>query len=184
MPYTAEDVTITYGYRDSDLSEGNAMVRLPGSTTLADAETFGVTNLLPLLNALGSSPYAVNITMRRNRDLAPAGGAGEGEKKGVFLFVNDAKGQPTTKVAIPGIADVMEGDNRNINQVNADVQKFLFAVISGKQSDGTTDIVTGITGCVSRRGNALISASATLTKAKRAYKYHVASGKNARRRSS
>jgi hypothetical protein len=177
---------ISYLYRDQDLSEAQSLLKVPAATTFADAETFGVTNLLPLMNALCDTiPYGVNIIQRRNRDLAPVDGAGEGEKKGTFLVVNDARGQPTTRISVPGLnATLLKGDRKTIDQDDAAVDEFLNALITGTQADGTTPIVAGVTGCVSRRGNAFISSDAANNRAKAAYKYHVASGSGSRRRSS
>lgn len=188
MAFTAEDMIATYLYRDEDLNEATSQVRIPTATTFADAETFAVDNLLPLLNDLSdATPFGVNIIQRRNRTGASVDGAGEGEKKGIFLIINDARGQPTTKVAVPGIDRLLlKGDYKTIDQENTDVIALLNAIIGGKQADGTTDIVAGITGCVSRRGNNFVSSSSLpdTYRAKASYKYHVASGKGSSRRSS
>jgi len=184
MPFTAEDMTTTFLYRDEDLNEASAQVRFPVATTFADAETYAITNLLPLFDPLTiGTPYAVNIIQRRNRNLAPNDGSGEGEKKATFLIINDARGQPTTKVSIPGCdGTILKSDEKNIDQSQAAVDEFLNAIIAGVQADGTTPIIAGITGCVSRRGSAFVSSSSAANRAKAAYKYHIRSGRGARRR--
>jgi hypothetical protein len=186
MPYTEEGMSISYLFKDADQAKSLSQIPLPATTTLADAETYAITSMGPLITAISSTqPYGMNIVYTRTRDGALNAGTGERERKGVFLVTGDARGQPTTRIEIPGISPaVMATDNKTINQNNALVAEFLQAILRGKEADEITDIVAGVTGCVSQRGYALVnSGTDPAAKAKSAYKYHRASGRGARRRS-
>jgi hypothetical protein len=186
MPYTSSGVQVLYLFQDADLSKSTTTIPLPAATTLADAQTFAITNMSPLVTAISSTqPYGANIVMTRTRDGAPASGTGEKEMKGTFLIQTDARGKPTTRIEIPGISPaLLASNNKDIDQTNALVETFLQGILRGKQADGTTDIVTGITGCVSSRGYGLVNFSTVPNgvRIKSAYKYHRASGKGTKRR--
>jgi hypothetical protein len=182
MPFSADKTYINYLYADADDAKSQYTVNVPETAGAADVKTFADTHL-PLVNAVSAlQPYGYNVVHRRTRDGAPAGGAGEKEKKGVFLFAVNAPGRPTMKVSVPGPQDaIMAGDNESIDQINAAVVTFLHALLTGT-TDGTTPIAAGISGAVSSRGDGLLSSSATAPEAKRAYKYHRASSRTSRRR--
>jgi hypothetical protein len=185
MPYSVDGLSVNYLFKDADGAKSTTEIPLPISAALADAETFAVTNMAPLVTAISNTqPYGLNVIQTRTRDGAPDFGTGEKEMKGVFLVTANARGQPTTKIEVPGIAPALLADNeRDIDQDNALVQVFLQAILRGKQADEATDIVTGVTGAYSQRGYALVnSATDPDAKARQAYKYHRASGRGSRRR--
>jgi hypothetical protein len=187
MPFTAEQTTISYLFEDADGANSTHTLYADGTAAIPDVETFALAHLAllydpvtpaPIITSL--QPYGLNINQWRSNDAGVTTGAGEKEKKGVFLFRTDGIRNPTMKVSIPGIQDaVMTGSNEIIDQANPAVQAFLYAIISGT-TDGTTAIVAGIPGVVNSRGNDVITASATGQTAKRAYKYHRQSSKTAR----
>lgn len=186
MAFTNESKNLHFLFRDAGNATAQTLIPFLKTATLEQLETYGLDVLLDIEQISTLQPYGMNILHRRTNDAAGVNGTDERERKGVLLITVDVRGKPSMKLSIPGIKqDVLATDNKTINQTHADMQALLHAILRGKRADGTTDIVAGVTGCISPRGGALVnSGDATTPLIKAAYMYHRASGVYGQRRRS
>jgi len=186
MAFTGESKNLHYLFRDAGKASAQTLIPFLATVLLEQIATYGIAAITDIEQISTLQPYGMNILHRRTNNAAGASGTDERERKGVLLFRVDVRGKPSMKVSIPGIKqDVLATDNKTIDQTNANVQALLQAILRGKQADGTTDIVAGVTGCISPRGGVLINeGDATAPLIKAAYMYHRASGVYGQRRRS
>lgn len=122
--------------------------------------------LVTVVQALTDSPISgVSAVVRAVQNPRPTVGAGEAEKKGVFLF-GDANGGKLFRMKIPGIKEAcLTANKRDIDLSNSLIAAFL------------TAMTTGDVRCVTENGINLTGVGIG-----DAYKQHASSHKGKRRR--
>ena len=131
MSFAAKPViTVTYTFRDNDGKESTTEVLLPGATTAANAVTFA--NAARALLVLLSDAVCIsqNVIIGSYENSIPTIPSSDVENKGVLLF-GSANGLKSS-IAIPSILEsVLQGNNQDIDQSNADVSAFIDAMTLG-----------------------------------------------------
>lgn len=132
-------MSVTLSMRDQEFSESRMRIHYL-NPQFAIVPDFGAPvylsyvhgTLVGVVQALTDSPImAVSAVVRAVQSPRPTVGAGEAEKKGVFLF-GDANGGKLFRMKIPGIKEAcLSGNKRDIDLTNSLIVAFLTAMTSG-----------------------------------------------------
>lgn len=122
--------TIEFSFRDNDGARSTCEVLIPGSTTPANVITFA-TALRPLVAALSDAVIVgMNVILGYYENAIPTIPSSDVENKGLFSF-NAANGIRGS-IAVPSILEsVLLGNNKDIDQAQADVSAFIDAMTLG-----------------------------------------------------
>lgn len=132
-------MSVTYGFRDIEGTESNMLVHMtnPLFAGIAFAGfveylTYSKVNLANVVTQLSDADLSyIGIRIRETENTQGEFGAGEAEKKGVFLWT-DGQGSPSFRMAIPGIKEsVLAANGRDINLAHTDVAAYVAAFGSG-----------------------------------------------------
>jgi hypothetical protein len=132
-------MSVTFGFLDQERSRSRMRIHMTNPLFLNNP-TFGAPvymayvrgGLTTAVQALSDSPIETSSTLiKAVTSPRPTVGAGEAEKKGVFLF-GDVNGGKLFRMAIPGIKEsVLAANKRDIDLSNTLVAAFLTAMTSG-----------------------------------------------------
>jgi hypothetical protein len=123
-------ITITFTFRDNDGKESTTEVLLPGATTAAAAITYATAARVLLAAVSDAVLISMNILLGYYENAIGTIPSSDIENKGVLLF-NSANGLKSS-LAIPSILEsVLQGNNQDIDQANADVSALMDAMTLG-----------------------------------------------------
>jgi hypothetical protein len=132
MALVSKNLEATLRYVDDNGKIGTFNSYLPAATLLADART-KIETLQPLATALSLCSFAgYSVSQVTVEDTYPATGpaGSQVEDKAVF-DLRTADGN-TSRVVIPGINDaILQADNLNIDQADADVAALIAEILGG-----------------------------------------------------
>ena len=128
-------MSVTYGFRDQEQTESNMLIHManplyavidwPAFVQSVNFGRVGMANVVTQLSEADLCYVGLRLS-ERETDMGETG-TGEAEKKGVFLFTDEA-GQPSFRMAIPGIKEsLLQGDGRNIDLTDAAVAAYIAA---------------------------------------------------------